>query len=331
MHIHSWLITIWLLAACNNPEGYRTIGSIERVDPALDSIIDGTAKIEVIADGMDWSEGPLWLPSENKLIFSDVPRDTVFSWSATKGKEVYLTHSGYTDTVKRGGEMGSNGLALDKNGKLLLCQCGNRQVARMEAGLSNPSAVYTSLARQYLGKKFNSPNDLVVNSKGEIFFTDPPYGLEKNMHDPKKELSYQGVFKIKTNSEVVLLTDTITRPNGILLMPGENILLVSNSDPFKPNWYAFDITGDSLKNGRIFYSCAGYDKKLKGLPDGMKVDRNGNVFATGPGGIWIFNSQAKLLGKIKVPDATSNCAFSPDEKILYVTNDGNILRIQLRK
>lgn len=331
MHIHPWLITIWLLVACNHPENYRTIGSIERIDPALDSIIDGTAKIEVIAEGMDWSEGPLWLPSENKLIFSDVPRDTIFSWSATKGKEVYLTHSGYTDTVKRGGEMGSNGLALDKNGKLLLCQCGNRQVASMDEGLSNPSAVYTSLAKQYQGKKFNSPNDLVVNNKGEIFFTDPPYGLEKNMNDPKKELPYQGVFKIKTNGEVVLLTDTITRPNGILLMPGENILLVSNSDPFKPNWYAFDMAGDSLKNGRIFYSCAGYDKKLKGLPDGMKVDRNGNVFATGPGGIWIFNSQAKLLGKIKVPDATSNCAFSPDEKILYVTNDGNILRIQLRK
>jgi gluconolactonase len=330
MRKYVWLVSL-LLAAFSLPEKYRTIGSIEKIDASLDSILDPSAKIEIIAEGMDWSEGPLWLPSENKLIFSDVPRDTIFAWSEAKGKEVYLTHSGYTGTVPRGGEMGSNGLALDKQGRLLLCQCGNRQIARMDAPLSSPGARYSSLADQYRGKKFNSPNDLVVSSSGEIFFTDPPYGLEKNMNDPNKELPFQGVFKIKKNGEVILLTDTITRPNGILLMPDEKTLLVANSDPGKPNWYAFDIAGDRLTNARIFYSCAGYDRKLPGLPDGMKVDKSGNVFATGPGGVWIFNKTGNLLGKIKLPAPASNCAFSPDEKILYVTNDGYILRIQLRK
>ena len=173
-----------------------------------------------------------------------------------------------------------------------------------------------------MAKNSIAPMMLVYNSRGELFFTDPPYGLEYGMNDPKKEMPFQGVFKVKLNGEVVLVIDTLTRPNGIAFLPGEKTLLISNSDPDKPNWYAFDVSGnDSLKNGRIFYSAAGYDKSLKGLPDGMKIDKNGNVFAHGPGGIWIFNKDGKLLGKIKVPDATSNCALSADEKTLYITND----------
>ena len=323
-------ILIVLLAGCENKPHYKTIGEIERIDASLDSIVSPDAKIEIIAEGLDWSEGPLWIEKEKMLLFSDVPRDTIFKWTEEKGKEVYLTPSGYTDTAKRGGEMGSNGLTLDLNGNLILCQCGNRQIARMEVSLSNPSPKYTSIANTYLNKKFNSPNDVIVNSKGEVFFTDPPYGLEKKMDDPKKEIPFQGVYKVYKNGEVILLTDTLTRPNGIVLLPGEKTLLIANSDPGKPNWYAFDINNDSLSNGRIFFSCAGYDKNLKGLPDGMKVDKSGNLFATGPGGIWIFSKTGKLIGKIKVPEATSNCAFSADEKTLYITNDMNVLRVKLR-
>jgi gluconolactonase len=219
---------------------------------------------------------------------------------------------------------------LDNQGRLVLCQCGNRQLARMDAPLDKPQAKYISLANSYNGKKFNSPNDLVFNSKGELFFTDPPYGLEKQMDDPKKEIPFQGVFKVKTNGEVVLVTDTLTRPNGIAFFPGEKTLLVANSDPDKPNWYAFDVDGDKFTNARIFLSAAKHEKGEKGLPDGMKIDKNGNVFATGPGGIWIFNKEGKLLGKYKVPDATSNCAFSADEKTLFITNDMHILRLKMR-
>jgi gluconolactonase len=326
------IVVFVMLAACNTRQHYEIIGSIERSDPALDGIISPDAKPEIIAEGLDWSEGPLWVEKNKMLLFSDVPGDTIFKWTEEKGKEVYLTPSGYTDTIKRGGEMGSNGLTLDKKGNLVLCQCGNRQVARMEAPLDKPEPKYFVIARIYDMKRFNSPNDVVYNSKGELFFTDPPYGLENQMDDPKKEIPFQGVYKVKLAGEVVLLADTLTRPNGIAFLPGEKTLLISNSDPDKPNWYAFDIAdNDTLTNGRIFYSAAGYDKSLKGLPDGMKVDKNGNVFGAGPGGIWIFNKDGKLLGKIKLPDATSNCALSPDEKILYITNDMYVLRLKMRK
>lgn len=330
-----------VLLGCNSNSGqpktveqsnYKMIGKVERLDPALDAIIDTSAQAEIIAEGLDWSEGPVWIESQKMLLFSDVPRDTIFKWTEDKGKEVYLTPSGYTDTVKRGGEMGSNGLLLDKDGKLVLCQCGNRQMARMDAPLDKPAPVYTSLANRYNGKKFNSPNDAVYNSKGELFFTDPPYGLEKQMEDPKKEIPFQGVYKVKTDGKVILVTDSLTRPNGIAFLPGEKTLIVANSDPRKPYWYAFDAgDNDTFSNGRIFVSAADRQKGEKGLPDGMKVDRNGNVFATGPGGIWIFNKEGKLLGKFRVPESTSNCAFSADEKTLYITNDMQVLRLKLRQ
>lgn len=334
--ITSYLFLFFIIA-CNNNQAsekeemnYKKTGTIERLDPSLDSIIDTKAQAEIIAEGFEWSEGPLWIENHKMLLFSDVPRDTVFKWTEEKGKEVYLTPSGYSSSTERGGEMGSNGLLLDKDGNLVLCQHGNRQMAKMNAPLDKPAPEYISIANLYDGHKFNSPNDAVYNSAGELFFTDPPYGLEKNMDDPKKEIPFQGVYKVKTNGEVVLITDSITRPNGIAFMPGEKTLIVANSDPEKPNWYAFDAgDNDTFTNGRIFYSAVGHETE-KGLPDGFKIDRNGNVFATGPGGIWIFNKEGKVLGKIKLDEATSNCALSPDEKTLYITNDMYVLRLKMR-
>lgn len=323
-------ISITVICQITQQSKYPVIGSIERIDPSLDKIISPDAKIEVIAEGMDWSEGPLWLEKNKMLIFSDVPQNTIYKWTEAKGKEVYLTPSGYTDTVKRGGETGSNGLALDNNGNLILTQCGNRQIALMNAPLDKPAPNFTSIAKTYNGKKFNSPNDVIVSSKGEMYFTDPPYGLEKNMRDPKKEIPFQGVYKVKKNGEVILLVDSIARPNGIILLPGEKTLIVANSDPAKPNWYAFDVNGDQLSNARIFYSTLGGEKGIKGLPDGMKVDKAGNIFASGPGGIWIFNKSGKLAGKIRVAESASNCSLSGDEKTLYITNDMYILRVKMR-
>lgn len=319
------------MASCQNRKVYPLTGDIERIDAALDSIIMQGTKPEIIADGMEWSEGPLWIEKEQMLLFSDVPKNVVYKWTEAHGKEIYLSPSGYTDTVKRGGETGSNGLTLDNNGRLILTQCGNRQIARMDAPLSSPAAKFIALANNYDGKKFNSPNDVICNSKGELFFTDPPYGLEFYMKDPKKETPYQGVYKIKASGEVILLTDTITRPNGILLLPGEKTLLIANSDPEKPYWYAYDLSEhDKLIKPHIFYSAMGSDKKLKGSPDGMKADKKGNVFASGPGGIWVFNKHAKLVGKIKLPEAASNCSLSGDEKTLFITNDMYVLRLKMR-
>ena len=318
------------LFSCNNGTE-KTRGSFERIDPAFNALVDENAAIEIIADGCDWSEGPLWLPDQKMLLFSDVPLNTIYKWTEAKGKEIYLTPSGYTGSIPRGGETGANGLALSPEGKLVLCQHGNRQMAWMEADLSNPRPVFKTIAGNYQSKKFNSPNDAAYNAKGELFFTDPPYGLEKNMEDPLKETPYQGVYKVKQSGEVILLTDSLTRPNGIAITPDQKTLIVANSDPEKPNWYAFDINGDTLSNARIFYSAAEVAKTEKGLPDGFKIDKNGNIYATGPGGVWVLNKDGKVLGKIKFPEATSNCALSPDEKTLYVTADMYVLRIKLRQ
>ena len=309
---------------------YRITGELERKDAALDAIISPTAKAEIIAEGLDWSEGALWLEKYKMLLFSDVPQNIVYKWTEAKGKEIYLTPSGYTDSAKRGGEMGSNGLLVDKNGKLVLCQHGNRQMARMNNSINDPQSSFTTIAGMYDGKRFNSPNDATFNKKGELFFTDPPYGLEKQANDPSKETTWNGVYKVKKSGEVILLADSLTRPNGIAFFPGGKKLLVANSDPQKPNWYVFDIKGDSLANGKIFYSVAGYDRSQRGLPDGLKIDNNGNVFATGPGGVYIFNSEGKLLGKLKLQEASSNCSLSADQKTLYVTNDMYILRFKMR-
>ena len=309
------------------------MGTIERNDPLLDAILSPAAKAEIIAEGFEWSEGPLWIEKYKMLLFSDVPANTVYKWTEEKGKEVYLTPSGYTDTAKRGGEMGSNGLTTDNEGNLVLCQHGNRQMARMDAPLDKPVAKFISIANLYNGKRFSSPNDAVYNSKGDLFFTDPPYGLEtQGDNDPKKELPHNGVYKVKKNGEVILLVDSITRPNGIAFFPGEKKIMVANSDPAKPYWYIYDVSeNDSLINGKTFYDpSVAMVKDVKGLPDGFKIDKNGNVFATGPGGVWIFNNEGKLLGKIKLIESASNCALSSDEKTLYITNDMYVLRLKMR-
>ncbi len=324
--------------SCNNNSVvkkpvYKTAGNIEKTDALLDAVISSSAKAEIIAEGFEWSEGPIWIEKQKMLLFSDVPTNTIYKWTEEKGKEIYLTPSGYTDPVKRGGEMGSNGLTTDNDGNLVLCQHGNRQMGRMDAPLDKPAAVFTSIAATYNGKKFSSPNDAVYNSNGELFFTDPPYGLETHGDDdPKKEISFNGVYKVKKDGKVVLLLDSITRPNGLAFFPGEKKLIIANSDPAKPYWYLYDVgENDSLQNGRIFFDAsAAMGKGVHGLPDGLKIDTKGNVFATGPGGVWIFNSEAKLLGKIKLDGPASNCALSPNEKTLYITNDMKLLRVKLR-
>ncbi|RAV28920.1 SMP-30/gluconolactonase/LRE family protein [Sinomicrobium soli] len=308
----------------------KTVGSIERSDPGLDAIIDHTARAEVIAEGFTWSEGPLWVEPEQMLLFSDVPENTVYKWTENGGTEIYLKPSGYTGTIPgHSKEPGSNGLLLNAGGKLVLCQHGNRQVARMEAPLDEPEPVFHTLADRYNGKKLNSPNDAVYNSKGELFFTDPPYGLPaQNDNDPTKEIDFNGVYKVTADGQVVLLTDKITRPNGIALFPGEKKLLIASSDSNAANWYVLDPE-NTEKEPELFYSATDKRKGLKGLPDGLKIDSRGIVYASGPGGIWIFDRKGKVLGKIRLQEPASNVALSGDEKTLYITNDMYVLRVRL--
>jgi len=322
--------------ACNNTQqsaqmNDRTTGSIERLDPALDAIIDNNAQAEIIAEGFEWSEGPLWVESEQMLLFSDVPTNTIYKWTEENGAEVYLQPSGYTGVEPTNSkEPGSNGLVLDGEGNLVLCQHGNRQMATMDAALHKPEAIFVTLAGKYNGMRFNSPNDAVYNSMGELFFTDPPYGLPaQNDDDPAKEIPFNGVYKVKPNGEVVLLADGITRPNGIAFFPGEEKLLIASSDPNAANWYVLDVR-DTLSTPTLFHSATETRQGLKGLPDGLKIDKNGNVFASGPGGIWIFNDNGTVLGKIRLDEAASNVALSADERTIYITNDRYVLRVKLR-
>ncbi|MFY7840808.1 MAG: SMP-30/gluconolactonase/LRE family protein [Lacibacter sp.] len=305
---------------------YKTIGTIERIDTALDSIIDKDAVAEIIAEGFE---------KEQMLIFSDVPMNTIYKWTEEKGKEIYLKPSGYTGTEPSVcKEPGSNGLTLDNNGNLVLCQHGDRRMARMDAPLDKPESKFSTLADKFAGKRFSSPNDAVYNKAGELFFTDPPYGLQtQDDTDSKKEIKHNGVYKVTKDGTVKLLIDSITRPNGLAFLPGEKKLIVACSDPAFPNWYIYDLNVDTFEidNGRIFYSASEEAKTMGGLPDGLKIDKNGNIFATGPGGVYIFNRAGKKLGMIKLENSASNCALSPDEKTLYVTNDMYLLRVKLRK
>lgn len=325
-------ISAFILLCCKPGQESKPFGHIERLDPALNSIINEDAQIEVIAEGHVWTEGPVWIPQYHMLLFSDIPPNKIYKWTEEKGVEEYLTPSGYTGTgPSNREEPGSNGLVLRKDNKLVLCQHGDRRVSVMDAPIDRPAPTFTPIAYEYNGKKFNSPNDAVYASDGDLFFTDPPYGLPANADDSVKELPFQGVYKVTPAGEVSLLVDSLTRPNGIGLTPDQTTLVVANSDPEKAVWYEFELTpDDSLRNGRILYDATAETKSAKGLPDGLKFDRDGNLFASGPGGIWIFAPSGKLLGKIRVEESASNCALSEDNKTLFITNDDYVLRIRMR-
>jgi gluconolactonase len=320
---------LFVVTACNKPTENK-IGSVERIDPALDAIVSADAQIDILGEGFEWSEGPLWVGSQNMLLFSDVPKNTIYKWTQEKGVEVYLKPSGFTGDSTESKEPGSNGLLFDDEGSLVLCQHGDRRLAVMNSSIDAPKADYTTIADRYQGKRFSSPNDAVFYNYN-FYFTDPPYGLPKQAEDPTKELSFNGVYVVPAEGEIKLIVDSLTRPNGLAFLPNQKTLIVANSDPAKAKWYAFDLTeNDSVTNARVFYDATENTKTEKGLPDGLKIDQNGNIFATGPGGVWIFNSTGKLLGKIKITEATSNCALADDGKTLYVTADMYVVRVKLR-
>ncbi|HTI59324.1 SMP-30/gluconolactonase/LRE family protein [Mucilaginibacter sp.] len=309
----------------------KPLMTLQQFDPQFGAVVSKNAKAKILADGFLWSEGPVWVEKYKMFIFSDVKKNVIYKWTAKKGKEIYLSPSGYTGNIPRGGELGSNGLGLNTKGQLVICQDGDRAVSIMDAPLDKPKPKFIKIAKGYAGKKFDSPNDLAFLSNGDIYFTDPPYGLEKNVDDPLKEAPYQGVYRIAGSGKVTLLTDTLTRPNGIAFFPGGKTILIANSDPKKPYWYAYDLDKKGLlTNGRIFYSAMAASKTAEGMPDGMKIDKQGRVFATGPGGIWVFDLHGKLLGKMLINDLASNIAFSADEKTIYVTSNHRVLKIDLR-
>ncbi len=308
---------------------YPTVGTIERKDPRFDKLIPQGAALEKIAEGFIWTEGPVWVKKGGYLLFSDIPSNVVNKWQEGKGVSQYLKPSGYTGTKPRGGkpgdEPGSNGLVLDAKGRLVLMQHGDRQVARIEA-----DGKKTVLASAYMGKRLNSPNDAVFKSNGDLYFTDPPYGLPKGWDDPARELDFCGVYRVSAkDGKLTLLTKEMSRPNGIAFSADEQTLYVANSDPEKAVWMAFDVKEDgTLGKGRVFFDATKSVGKVPGLPDGMKIDRNGNLFATGPGGVLVFAPDGTHLGTVLTGQPTANCAFGGDGSTLYVAVNHWICRIQ---
>jgi gluconolactonase len=314
-------------AGAEDPKLPMTIGSIERKDPKLDMLIPKDAKIEVLAGGFKWTEGPVWDKKANALLFTDIPNNRVVKWSAKDGVSDFLKPSGYTGKEKfTGYEPGANGLAFDKDGRLILCQHGDRRVSR----LGRDGKSFETLVDKYMGKRLNSPNDLVFAKNGDLYFTDPPYGLPEQMKDPKKELDFQGVYRLNPKGELTLLTKEMTRPNGIGLSPDEKTLYVANSDPDKAIWMSFPIKDDgTLGAGKVIHDATDAVKAKKpGLPDGLKVDAKGNIFATGPDGVFVFAPDHTYLGKIVIGDKNANCGWGDDGTVLYICANDKLARVK---
>ena len=322
--VFSWGADAHAQQTKNNAQQKQYVGSIEQLDPGLADLIDKDAKIEVLTSGFQWSEGPVWIKAEGHLLFSDVPKNKIHKWSPQTGHSVFMDPSGYEgDSGEK--EPGSNGLMLDAKGRLIVCDHGNRRVYRVESDGSK-----TTLADKYNGKRFNSPNDLVINSKGDIYFTDPPYGLRDKS---KRELNYCGVYRLSPDGKITLLTKELERPNGIALSPDEKTLYVAQSHRPAPIYQAYAIKDDGTtdEKGKLLFNSIQYaEQGDPGMPDGMCVDVEGNLWATGPGGVLIISPEGKLLGRILMGKATANCAFGEDGSTLFITSSDRVCRVKTK-
>ena len=314
----------------NHP--YPTFGEVERLDPAIDVLIPPGTELEQLAAGFDWSEGPVWVSDGEYLLFSDIPPNSIYKWREEDGTSLFMRPSGYDGPRTDIPEPGSNGLALDHDGRLVLAEHGNRRIAKLES-LDDPNGPKTTIADRYDGRRLNSPNDVIVAPGGDIYFTDPPYGLAGQLDDPEKELDFQGVYLLRRSGDAageVVLLDEQTRPNGIALSPDGRALYTANSDPDLPVWYAFDVQDDgTVSNRRVFFDASHLMVEgRRGLPDGLKVDAAGNLWATGPGGVLVLSPDGRHLGTIMTGVPTANCAFGGDGSVLYITADMYLARIQ---
>jgi gluconolactonase len=308
------------------PAEKKTLGKIEVLDDSLADLIDPKEKIEVLIStaGLKWTEGPVWIKQENHLLFSDVPNNKIHKWDPKSGHSVFMDPSGYEgkSTEK---EPGTNGLMLDSQGRLIACDHGNRRVYRLEK-----DGTKTTLADKFEGKRFNSPNDLVIHSNGDIYFTDPPYGLRDKT---KREIDFNGVYRLTPDGKVSLITKELQRPNGIALSPDEKTLYVAQSHRPAPIFNAYAISADGTvdaKGKTLFNSIKYAEAGDPGMPDGLCVDVKGNLWATGPGGVLIISPGGKLLGRLLMGKNTANCTWGDDGTTLYITSSERICRVKTK-
>jgi gluconolactonase len=319
----------------------RQAETVEGIDPAIDALIARDAKVEPVATGpgFTWTEGPVWTRA-NTLLFAEIPSNSIQEWSPKGGTRVFIKPSGYKGKEPFGGkEPGTNGMTLDRTGRLTVAGHGQRDVWRLES--LDPKAQQTVLADTYQGKRLNSPNDLTYKSDGSLYFTDPPYGLPTQSDDDKhKELKVNGVYRLQdavsqkpgaepAHDKLTLLISDLTRPNGIAFSPDEKYLYISNSAP-KKFWMRYTVKQDgTVGDGKLLADAT--DDKADGAPDGMKVDRNGNLYSAAPGGIWVFSAAGKHIGTIRVPERTGNLAWGDaDGKTMYIAGSSHIYRVRVK-
>ena len=304
----------------------KFIGSVERLSPEIDNLIEKSAKIEILADGFEWSEGPVWSSQLNSVLFSDVPENVIYSWNEDKGLGTFTRPIGYSGKVPNLKKAGTNGLTIDADGNLIICMHGDRKITRLEKLNINRKV---TLVNSFDGNLLNSPNDLVYDSKGNLYFTDPPYGLLEGDNDKLKEIEFNGVYKVSPNGDIEVLVKNLTRPNGISISNDEKILYVANSDKNNPVIMQYDLSEKGAKNPSIFFDGRELTKKDIGLFDGLKVHPTGNVFATGPGGVLVIKENGEHIGTIRTEVRTANCAFDENFQYLYMTSDMFLTRIKL--
>ena len=305
---------------------YPTLGRVVRNQAALDKLVDADAKIEVLASGFTWVEGPVWSRAEGGLLFSHAPQNAIYLWKEGEAAREYLKPAGYTGRGSYGKEPGSNGLAFDQQGQLVACEHGDRRISVLlkDGGKR-------TLADSYEGKRLNSPNDLVIKTNGDIYFTDPPYGLPEQEKDPRRELAFSGVYRVARSGQVTLLLQDLTRPNGLAFSPDEKILYVTQSDPERAVIMAYPVRSNgTLGPGRVFFDATPLTAQLQGMPDGIKVDQQGNVFSTGPGGVHVLAPDGTHLGRISLPVPVANLAWGDDGSTLYLTASKYLCRIRTK-
>jgi gluconolactonase len=305
-------------------------GSVRRLSLALDAVIAPDATVEQIAWGYQWSEGPVWVKDGGYLLFSDPPQNTIYRWDQAAGAQVFLKPSGYSgdpDPALR--EPGANGLAIDAAGTLVMCDSGTRALARVDPKTKKKQII----ADKFEGRRFNSPNDLCISRSGAIYFTDPPFGLTNGAASAVKEQAFSGVYRWAPDGSVTVIDKDFAYPNGVALSPDESVLYVSNCDKTMPVIKAYALGADGLpQSSSLFFDMRPLmSPESKGLPDGIKVDVNGNLFAAGPGGIVVLSKEGKLLGLINVTGrATPNCAFADDGSTLIICATDIIARVRLK-
>ena len=294
-------------------------------DDRFYELISRQTKADILAEGFQWSEGPCWDLKKNKIYFTDVPQNKAYSWSAKKGLQTFLSPSGEAN-VEGFREPGANGLFFDHQSRLLLCNHGRRSIEVVQTD----SKTRETLTQSFRGKKFNSPNDIVATRDGHMFFTDPPYGLAGLDASNLKELPFNGVYHLAPNGKVKLIDRKLTFPNGIAISKDGRTLYVSQSDPNKPILMRYNLDAShKVMNKTILFDFAAFMKPdAHGLPDGMTLDEAGNIFTTGPGGIYVITPEGHALGRLSLDRASSNCSFGEDGKTLFVTNQDRLLRME---